>query len=66
MKHKVRRPILQDRDLTNITSDVATQRVYVELHFVTAEFDYHTGKRFASQLLLHLERIAPNDTRIKT
>jgi len=52
--------ILQDRDIAQITSNVKTQRLYVELHFVTAEFDYQTGRRFAAQLLAHLERIAPH------
>lgn len=66
MKHRVRKSLLQDRDITQITSDAATKRVYIELHFVTTEFDYDTGKRFAAQLLSHLERIAPDDTAIKT
>lgn len=62
MKHRVRKSLLQDRDITTVSSDGATQRVYVTLHFVTAEFDYHTGKRFVNQLLSHLERIAPAST----
>lgn len=62
MKHRVRKSLLQDRDITTVSSDGATQRVYVTLHFVTAEFDYATGKRFVNQLLSHLERIAPAGT----
>lgn len=60
-----KRTILQDRDISQITSDIKTKRVYVELHFVTTEFDYDTGRAFVAQLLKHLERIAPDDTRIK-
>ena len=56
----VKRTILQDQDITTITSNVQTHTVYVTLHFVTAEFDYDTGKAFAAQLLAHLERIAPH------
>jgi hypothetical protein len=55
------RALIQDRDITQITSDITTKRIYIELHFVTTEFDYITGKRFATQLLEHLERIAPNE-----
>lgn len=54
-----KRTILQDRDIVSITSNIATQTVWLELHFVTAEFDYETGRRFAAQLLEHLDRIAP-------
>ena len=61
-----KRTILQDRNISQITSNVTTKRVYIELHFCTTEFDYATGRRFAAQLLKHLERIAPHDTRIKT
>ena len=55
-----KRTILQDQDISNITSDTRTKRLYVELHFCTAEFDYDTGRAFAAQLLTHLERIAPD------
>jgi hypothetical protein len=61
-----KRTILQDQDISQITSDIKTKRVYIELHFVTTEFDYATGRAFAAQLLKHLERIAPRDTCIKT
>ena len=55
-----KRTILQDRDISQITSNVTTKRVYLELHFCTTEFDYETGCVFAAQLLKHLERIAPD------
>jgi len=55
-----KRTVLQDRDLAQITSNVKTKSVYIELHFVTAEFDYPQGMAFATQLLAHLERIAPD------
>lgn len=55
-----KRPILQDRDIAQISSNVKTRSVLVELHFVTAEFDYERGTVFATQLLSHLERIAPH------
>ena len=55
-----KRPLLQDRDISQITSNITTKRVYLTLHFVTAEFDYDTGRAFAAQLLEQLERIAPD------
>lgn len=57
-----KRAILQDRDISQVTSNVKTKRLYVALHFTTAEFDYDTGRIFVAQLLEHLERIAPNAT----
>lgn len=54
------RAAIQDRDIAQITSDCTAKRIYLSLHFVTTEFDYLTGRRFATQLLEHLERIAPD------
>ena len=56
----VKRTVLQDEDVSQITSNVKTKTISVTLHFVTAEFDYDSGKLFATQLLTHLERIAPD------
>ena len=55
-----KRPILQDRDIAQMTINTKTKRLYLELHFVTVELDYNTGRVFAAQLLDGLERIAPD------
>lgn len=55
-----KKSMVQDVDIAQVTSNVTTRRIYVQLHFVTAEFDYNTGRVFIEQMLKHLERIAPD------
>ncbi len=55
-----KRTILQDRTIAQINSDVKKKCIYLELHFVTTEFEYDTGRIFVAQLLDHLERISPH------
>jgi hypothetical protein len=54
-----KRTTVQDQSPQELTVDLERAKVYLSLHFVTAEFDYQTGMDFAIQFRAMVERIAP-------
>lgn len=51
---------VQDKTPQDLTVDLERKRLYLTLHFVTAEFDYQTGMDFALMVREAVDRIAPD------